>query len=204
MQLQKFTAKYHVPQKAIHFNIVRLQSWTLAEQMPLVPTAERSRPEQLSRPSYLSAQLGGSAGWNLVAPVSIRPLARTPYIHVADTLWSVHVLHKTCNRYIMVCTYFFMNLLFAENQQCKMTLSHSEKSTHCHKQRTSHSLISDSMTWERERDSRSRIKYANSFSLPTQIRERTKNRSFNKNVIAISIIVLYWVVEPVNCIRPLN
>jgi len=46
---------------------------------------------------------------------------------------------------------------------------------------TSHSLISGPKAYER--DFRSRIKYANSFSLSTQTRERTKHRrSFNKNV----------------------
>jgi len=54
--------------------------------------------------------------------------------------------------------------------------------------------MSDSMTCERdrerERDFRIRIKDANSFSLPTQIKERIKiRRSLNKNVTVISIIV---------------
>jgi len=43
---------------------------------------------------------------------------------------------------------------------------------------------------ERERNFRSRIKNANSFSLPTQIREKINiRRSLNKNVTVISIIV---------------
>jgi len=65
------------------------------------------------------------------------------------------------------------DLLFAENQQCKVTLSQSDQSAHCWKQCTSHSLTSNSRKYEREKRTSRRINNANSFSLPNE-RERDK------------------------------
>ena len=44
------------------------------------------------------------------------------------------------------------NLLFAKNQQRKITLSQFDQSAHCWKQCTSHSLTSKLMTYEKRED----------------------------------------------------
>jgi len=67
MQLQKFTAKYHLPQEAIHdwelsiiistITELNLSKW--AEQMPLVATAQPFMARITFSTSYLSTQLAG-------------------------------------------------------------------------------------------------------------------------------------------------
>ena len=104
---------------------------------------------------------------------------------VADTLWSVHILYETpiCGESTM------QNNPLSFWQICSL-LETTNKSL-------SHIRLHDMR--ERERGFTSRIKCANSFSLPTQIRERTKiRRSLNKNVTVVSILVTLCCPESVN------
>jgi len=71
----------------------------------------------------------------------------------------------------MVCTYSSENLLFAVNQQCKITLSHFDKSSICWKHRTSNSLISNLRTNEREQTQAESKMQTHSLFLPKGERE---------------------------------
>jgi len=79
------------------------------------------------------------------------------------------------------------DLLFAENQQCKVTLSQTDQSAHCWKQCTSHSLTSNSRKYEREKRTSIGIKNANSFSL---LKEREKQR--------LEEVWVMWLTKRVN------
>jgi len=92
MQLQKFTAKYHVPQEAIQYSELNIITSTITELNLSWENAFSCNSWNFSaRTTFSTSVLVCTAKWArrmklkpiwlLLAPVSVRPLAGTPLIH---------------------------------------------------------------------------------------------------------------------------